>query len=212
MFGREEAEELFGEKLYNDDERGEKKKHWLPKLVIVLVLIAFIAGIVFATVPQARGMLTGEDYVTSTQLKKAVNIENLSSAEFVYNGIAEKHKDNSDEIEYRVAYEATVKVGVKMSDIDFDIDQSNKVIVPRLPEIAVNSVAVDVNSLSYMPKNPDTGMKEVLDLCEADAKNEANNSDKFYRTAEDNMKSVVEALTLPLVKGKGYSIAWVESK
>ena len=184
----------------------------MPKLVIVLVLIAFIAGIVFATVPQARGMLTGEDYVTSTQLKKAVNIENLSSAEFVYNGIAEKHKDNSDEIEYRVAYEATVKVGVKMSDIDFDIDQSNKVIVPRLPEIAVNSVAVDVNSLSYMPKNPDRGMKEVLDLCEADAKNEANNSDKFYRTAEDNMKSVVEALTLPLVKGEGYSIAWVESK
>lgn len=113
MLGREEAEELFEEKLYNDDERGEKKNHWLPKLVIVLVLIAFIAGIVFATVPQARGMLTGEDYVTSTQLKKAVNIENLSSAEFVYNGIAEKHKDNSDEIEYRVAYEATVKVGSK---------------------------------------------------------------------------------------------------
>ena len=135
MFGREEAVELFEEKLYNDDERGEKKKHWLPKLVIVLVLIAFIAGIVFATVPQARGMLTGEDYVTSTQLKKAVNIENLSSAEFVYNGIAEKHKDNSDEIEYRVAYEATVKVGVKMSDIDFDIDQSNKVIVPACPRL-----------------------------------------------------------------------------
>ena len=150
MFGREEAEELFEEKLYNDDERGEKKKHWLPKLVIVLVLIAFIAGIVFAT-----------------QLKKAVNIENLSSAEFVYNGIAEKHKDNSDEIEYRVAYEATVKVGVKMSDIDFDIDQSNKVIVPRLPEIAVNSVAVDVNSLSYMPKNPDN---EVTGCCEERSK------------------------------------------
>ena len=53
---------------------------------------------------------------------------------------------------------------------------------------------------------------EHLDQCEADAKNEANTSDKFYRTAEDNMKSVVEALTLPLVKGKGYSIAWVESK
>lgn len=75
MLGREEAEELFEEKLYNDDEKGEKKKHWLSKLVIVLVLIAFVAGIVFATVPQARGMLTGEDYVTSTQLKKAVNIE-----------------------------------------------------------------------------------------------------------------------------------------
>ena len=170
MFDREEAEELFEEKLEDDGERGKKKKRWLPKLVIVLVLIAFIAGIVFAAVPQARGMLTGEDYVTSTQLKKAVNIENLSSAEFLYNGIAEKHKDNSDEVEYRVAYDATVKVGVKMSDIDFDIDQSNKVVVPRLPEIAVNSVAVDVNSLSYMPKNPDAGMKEVLDLCEADAK------------------------------------------
>lgn len=194
------------------DEKPKKRKRWLPKLVIALVLIAFIAGVVFAMVPQARGMLTGEDYVTSSQLKKAVNIENLSSAEFVYNGIAEKYKDGSDEVEYRVAYDATVKVGVKMSDIDFDIDQSNKVVVPRLPEIAVNSVSVDVNSLSYMPKNPDAGMKEVLDLCEADAKDEANNSDKFYQTAEENMRSVVEALTLPLVKGKGYSIAWVEGE
>lgn len=137
MLGREEAEELFEEKLYNDDERGEKKNHWLPKLVIVLVLIAFIAGIVFATVPQARGMLTGEDYVTSTQLKKAVNIENLSSAEFVYNGIAEKHKDNSDEIEYRVAYEATGKSCVKMSDIVSTSTNRTRFIVPRLPEIAV---------------------------------------------------------------------------
>ena len=58
MFGREEAEELFEEKLYNDDERGEKKKHWLPKLVIVLVLIAFIAGIVFATVACLRVKIT----------------------------------------------------------------------------------------------------------------------------------------------------------
>lgn len=201
---------LESDKFEERDEK-PKKKHWMFKLVIVLIFAAFVAGIVFATVPQARGMLTGEDYVTSSQLKKAVNIENLSSAEFVYNGIAEKHKENSDEVEYRVAYDAAVKVGVKMSDVDFDIDQSSKVIIPHLPEIVVNSVSVDVNSLSYMPKNPNTGMKEVLDLCEADAKNEASNSDKFYQTAEENMKSVVEALTLPLVKGKGYSTAWIES-
>lgn len=191
---------------------GKTTKKGLPKVVAVVAVLLIACGAVFALNPQARGMITGEDYVTSTQLKKAVNIENLSSAEFVYNGIAEKYKDDSDKVEYRVAYDATVKVGVRMSDIDFDVDQSSKIVVPHLPEIAVNSVSVDVNSLSYMPRNPDAGMKEVLDLCEIDAKNEASNSEKFYQTAEENMRSVVEALTLPLVKGKGYSIAWVDGQ
>lgn len=186
-----------------------KKKIPFPfKIVIGVALVIVVVGVFLLCNPETRGSLTGEDVVSSTQLKQAINIDNLSSAEFVYNGIAEKYKDNTSTIEYRVAYDATVKVGIRMSDIDFDVDRANKTVTPRLPEIIVNSVSVDINTLSYMPKDPGAEIKDVIEVCENDVKTDASNSSKFYQTAEENMKSVVEALTLPLIKSKGYSLVW----
>ena len=40
---------------------------------------------------------TGKDVVTSSRLEKAINIDNLSTAEFIYNGIAEKRKEKKPE-------------------------------------------------------------------------------------------------------------------
>ncbi len=186
-----------------------KKKIPFPfKIVIGVAFVIVVVGAFLLCNPETRGSLTGEDVVSSTQLKQAINIDNLSSAEFVYNGIAEKYKDNTSTIEYRVAYDATVKVGIRMSDIDFDVDRASKTVTPRLPEIIVNSVSVDINTLSYMPKDPGAEIKDVIEVCENDVKTEASNSSKFYQTAEENMKSVVEALTLPLIKSKGYSLVW----
>lgn len=37
---------------------------------------------------------------------------------------------------------------------------------------------------------------------------EANDSKELYETAEENIKSVIEALLDPVVSSKGYSIIW----
>ena len=189
----------------------QKKKSKLPVLLVILLLV--LAGGAFAILnPAISSRLTGEDYISTSQLKKAVEIEGLSSAEFVYNGIAEKYKTGTDEVEYRVSYDATVKAGITMSDVDFDVDNKAKVIKITLPEIVPSSVSVSMDGLDYMPENPKVEVKEILELCEDDVKKEAEKSASFYSTAEENLKSVIEALTMPVVGSKGYTIEWAESQ
>ena len=50
--------------------------------------------------------------------------------------------------------------------------------------------------ISYLPKNPDIFLKE------------ANNSDKLYQTAEENLKSAIEALLSPILKSAEYTLQW----
>ena len=38
--------------------------------------------------------------------------------------------------------------------------------------------------------------------------NEANNSEKLYQTAEENLRAVIEALLSPILENAGYSIEW----
>ena len=151
-----------------------KKKRIIP-IIAGLAIIIIIATII---IPIIANKSNSAKIVTSSQLEKAVNISDLSTAEFVYNGIAEKYKDDNPEKEkYNIKYDASVKVGINMNDIDFNIDNSNKTITPILPEIKINSISVDESSLSYIPKNPDMELNEILDCCQIDAQNEASNTD-----------------------------------
>ena len=95
-----------------------------------------------------------------------------------------------------------------MEDVAFNIDEEKKVIQPVLPEISVNIATLEEDSISYIPKNPDLSLKEVITLCKKDAVNEANSSTKLYQTAEDNLKSVIEALLSPILNSAGYKIVW----
>lgn len=188
-----------------------KKKSRLP-ILLIIVLLLVAAGAFAVLNPAVSSRLKSEDYISTSQLKKAVAIEGLSSAEFVYNGIAEKQKTDSDEIEYRVSYDATVKAGISMSDVNFDVDDKDKVITITLPEIVPSSVSVSMDGLDYIPENPKVEIKEILELCETDVKKEAEQSVTFYSTAKDNLKSAIEALTMPIVSSKGYTIKWSENQ
>lgn len=182
-----------------------KKKRIIP-IIAGLAIIIIIATII---IPIIANKSNSAKIVTSSQLEKAVNISDLSTAEFVYNGIAEKYKDDNPEKEkYNIKYDASVKVGINMNDIDFNIDNSNKTITPILPEIKINSISVDESSLSYIPKNPDMELNEILDCCQIDAQNEASNTDELYDTAKENLQTVVEALLKPITDTKGYKIKW----
>lgn len=177
--------------------------------IIVLVIIVIALVVVFSLFgPGRTNMLDKDDFVTSAQLEKAVDIDELSTAEFVYNGIAEKYRENSDEVEFRISYDATVKAGIKMSDVTFDVDNDAKVVRPHLPEVTVTNVHVQENELDYMPENPNSEMREVLEICEQDVLNEAADAKGFKTTAEENLMTVIEALTTPILKSKGYTLEW----
>lgn len=176
-------------------------------LAAALVLAVLVVGSLFG--PNVMNKIGKENVITSSQLEKAIDISQLSTAEFVYNGIAEKYDDDKPEkVECYIAYHADVKVGIQMEDVEFEIDEANKTVTPILPEISVNIAALDENEISYIPKNPDIPLKEIIVLCKEDAVREANDSKKLYQTAEENMKAVIEALVSPILEHAGYTMKW----
>lgn len=176
-------------------------------LAAALVLAVLVVGSLFG--PNVMNKIGKENVITSSQLEKAIDISQLSTAEFVYNGIAEKYDDDKPEkVECYIAYHADVKVGIQMEDVEFEIDEENKTVTPILPEISVNIAVLDENEISYIPKNPDIPLKEIIVLCKEDAVREANDSKKLYQTAEENLKAVIEALVSPILEHAGYTIKW----
>lgn len=183
-------------------------KKTIKTIIICVVVIAIVAATnLFG--PSVLDKFGSENVVTESRLEKAINIDKLSTAEFVYNGVAEKYRDdNSEKIDCYISYKSTVKVGINMSDIKFKIDKEKKTVTPALPEVSINIAAIDEDGISYIPKNPDIDLKEVISICRKDAVDEANNSEQLKETAKENLKNVVEVLLKPLLESNGYSIAW----
>ena len=187
--------------------RGKIHKNRKLILAAALVLAVLVVGSLFG--PNVMNKIGKENVITSSQLEKAIDISQLSTAEFVYNGIAEKYDDDKPEkVECYIAYHSDVKVGIQMEDVEFEIDEANKTVTPILPEISVNIAALDENEISYIPKNPDIPLKEIIVLCKEDAVREANDSKKLYQTAEENLKAVIEALVSPILEHAGYTMKW----
>lgn len=195
------------------DTRAEKR----PGVRLSLRQALYLSGAVVLIVLFALGYwgvkstkkITKKDVISTAQLQKAVNISTLSTAEFVYNGIAVKYKkDNPEKVDCYIAYNANVKVGIDMKQIQFKIDEKAKTITPILPKISVNVASLDQNGFSYIPANPDISLKDVIDICKADVLEEAEHTPKLYAVAKDNLRSVVEALLRPLLDSSGYTLHW----
>ena len=156
--------------------------------------------------PAVISRIEKEDVITSAQLEKAIDISQLSTAEFVYNGIAEKYNEEHPErVDCYIAYNASVKVGIQMEDVTFEIQEEEKTVTPVLPDITVQIATLD-------EKNPDVPLKDMMILCKEDAIREAEESEKLYETAEENLKMVMEALLSPVLENAGYSLVWQASK
>lgn len=150
----------------------------------------------------------GKKIITSSTLKETIDISELSSAQFVYNGIAEIYEDEEKtETKCHVRYNATVKAGIDMKAVEFDINNKTKTIKPILPEIHISSNTVDEKTLSFIPENSDVGLQEALVACQADALAESNQSSELLNLAKKNLKSIIEALLLSIVPSD-YKIIW----
>lgn len=177
--------------------------NYLPFLIgIILLIIIFAKKISIFDKDEVK-------IITSSILTDAIDISELSTAQFTYNGIAEIYKDEEQsKIKCYVRYNATVKAGIDMNSVMFDIDNDKKTIKPILPEINIASNTVDEKLLSFMPEDVDVDLKEALVACQNDALSESKESSKLLDSAEDNLKSIIEALIFPIVMPQGYKIIW----
>lgn len=150
---------------------------------------------------------TGTEYLTSAQLEKVVCVSKLSTAEYVYNGIADVADDNGNIVQH-IKYDAKVSAGVDMTQIRFEVDNDKKTVTPVLPVITIDDPEIDHSSFDYLPSNPDMDLKDIISVCKKDARDEITEQGDIYNTATANLKTAVEALTLPLIEDYGYTIVW----
>lgn len=182
------------------------KKKIIGGVSVTAIVVVVVAGLF---VPGAVSKIKEEDVITSSQLEKVININDLATAEFIYDGIADKYNEkNPDKVECHIAYESTIKVGIDMDKVKFSIDEKNKTVTPELPEVKINGVAVDTKTLSYMPENPKIEINDIIALCKKDALKEAGEAPELYQTAEKNLQSAIEVLLSPILKTAGYTLMW----
>ncbi len=176
---------------------------YIPLILGIVVLICVLGLRIMGAFSEGK-----EETFTASTLIKTVDIAELSTAKFTYNGIAPVY-DESGKIKCQIRYKAIVKAGINMKDIDFtEIDDDKKIVKPKLPQIKLTANIIDENELSYIPENTNIEIKDALQACEEDVEIEASNSTKLMESAEESLKNIVEALILPVVEPDGYTIEW----
>lgn len=172
----------------------------------VIIIVAIIIG-----VPVIQSKLNKTTYLTASQLTEIVNASKLSTAEYRYNGIADKCNDKG-EAEYHVYYESTISASYDMSAITFDIDKEAKTITPHLPEPEIGDPSIDTTTLDYLPENPKANLKDVISICKADVLAEVTSAGGILYTANQNMRRTMDALLVPVTEKTGYSITWPDDE
>lgn len=173
------------------------------KIIIVVAATFVICITVLLLVSQNKsGQLTT---ISKSSLEKIVEINELSTLDYVYNAIAIKYTDDSkDKIKYYIAYEGTVTAGIDFHKIDFSINRKKKTVTIIIPEVQIQDVRIDMGTVEYIfiknKYNTETISQEAYRLCKTDLKKRAESETLLYDTARENAISSIEALFKPWIE------------
>lgn len=168
------------------------------------VVFLAIASVIFS-IPRLYGRANKAEVITISTLKKIINISELSTFQAVYNGIAEVMNENKpDKLDYYVTYNAKVKAGFDLEQVDIDFDEKLKKITITIPEIKITDVVVDIATLDYIFLNDKANKSSVSEqaykACIEDAKKESAEESAIYELAKQNAQNIMKALINPLIE------------
>lgn len=174
------------------------------KVLIVAVVVAIIVGITMTKIMLTPGEKTPEVITVST-LQEIINVSELSTYTAVYNGIAQVMNENKPEdTDYYVSYEANVYSGINFDDIQIDVNEEEKKIQIRIPEVSITKVDVDIASMDFIfynnKANTSTVSQEAYKACLEDAQQESQEQEAIYELARQNACKVLTALVRPIVE------------
>lgn len=184
-----------------------KTKQKIPVKALAAGGVVAVAGLLAAGAFILRPGQTepAQEVVTISTLEKIIHTSELSTYTTTYNGIATvMNEKDPEEVDYYVAYEATVNAGIDFQDCTATLDAANNIILITLPEVGITDVTVDPGSLDYIFVNKKaetaTVSSQALPLCKKDATTESEKQDALLSFAEENAKNVITALTRPLLE------------
>jgi hypothetical protein len=174
------------------------------KFILIGVVFLAIASVIFS-IPRLYGRANKAEVITISTLKKIINISELSTFQAVYNGIAEVMNENKpDKLDYYVTYNAKVKAGFDLEQVDIDFDEKLKKITITIPEIKITDVVVDIATLDYIFLNDKANKSSVSEqaykACIEDAKKESAEESTIYELAKQNAQNIMKALINPLIE------------
>lgn len=192
------------DKLTKNIKKIAKRKVTIQSIVIcAIILIVAFAFIIPNVTRKNKG--DQQKVITVTTLEKVVKSSSLSTYETVYNGVAEvKNKENSDEIDYYVTYEATVKAGLDFDQIVITKNEQEKQIIVSLPEIKLYEPIVAIEKIDYIINNKKIDkqglISEAYSVCINDVKQESSKQSAIFKYAQKNAENLIEGLLSPFVE------------
>lgn len=180
-----------------------KKGYLLLGAILICLLISLTA---FLIIQQKKSSaVSSPEVITVSTLEKIINVKELSTFTAVYNGIASVgDTENDEQPDYYVSYEARVKAGIVMDDIQIAVDNNNKVITVTLPKVEITEINVDISSLDFifynLKANTSSVTQEAYKACEDDAKEEVETQEAILTLAKQNAVNIIKALTSPIVE------------
>ncbi len=182
-----------------------KNRSFLPGLCIGCIFILIACLIHFD--PFNRESETS--IKTTSLLTNAIDLAELSTAEFRYKGIADIYSDeNRTQIRCRVCYNAIVKAGIDMRKVQFEVDTDNRVVTAILPDIELKVTIIDEQSMALLPSDADVEIDNMLKYSKEDAEKEARESEELINTAKNNLRATIEGLLYPMLKAQDFSLNW----
>ena len=176
----------------------------LFRIVLIIGIVAIAVSAIYRFVFQNSSQKVS--IITSSTLTKAIDISELSTAEFRYRGIADIYTDDTREkVRCKICYNAAVKAGIDMKDVGFDVDPDKKVVTVVLPEIEIKVNIIDEDSMKILPSNTDVSVAEMLKYSKEDAEKEATESGELKAVARENLEATIKGLLLPILKPQGYT-------
>ena len=189
-----------------------RRRNARARRIFTAVVTAGVLAVILAGLLRFGPVLFGNgnaNTVTSSELAKAIDIAELSTAEFKYRGIAEIYADESrSQVRCRVCYNAVVKAGIDMKDVKLEVDPENKQVTAALPDLKLNVTVIDEQEMALLPSDADVSIGEMLKAAGEDALSEAQQSGELMAAARDNLAKTIEGLLLPVLEAQGFSLAW----
>ena len=187
-----------------------KKKVSILSVVIVLAVVT-VLGLFVA--PKVFQKPAKQEVVTVSTLEQVVKTSSLSTYETVYNGIAvSMNEKKPDQIDYYVAYTATVKAGLDFNAIKISKDDENHKIIVDLPEITLQEPTVKIENMDFIFINKKISQDGITAAaykkCIDDVTAESKQQGAIYEYAQQNAENLISGLIQPFVNqlGEKYTI------
>ena len=173
----------------------------ITPIVVSVVICVLVVSLYFGGAFEKKEMTI----MTSSTLTDMLEAADLSTAEYIYNGVAQGFIQGRAE-ELYINYKAVVKYTVDFSQITFDIDDTAKTVKPIFPEYTFVVDLLEEEEFKYYPKNADIHMKDIYIICEKDVEQAANDNAALKSAAEENLRNTIKALFEPILSAAGYTL------